>query len=470
MLNQTSTRSSMDWMAVFYFVVLVLFGWMNVFSASYSEDAGFVLGTRYGMQMIWIVVAFLFVLFISFFQARLLYFLSWPIYILVIGLVIVTLFAGKEVNGSRSWLYIGGVGIQSAEFAKLATALLLARIVSSPHFRIVQMSHFLAASAVIALPVCLILLQNETGSALVFASFLIVYYRLGFPAWIVVAMLGMVVLFIMSLMLDVSTIIIFVSLVCAGVYWSARKKAKEILVALALIAGITVLAMKLADAFQWAWLGLEEALLVSHALVFVFATVMSYVKKIPFVKRTLLLFSIAVGFCFSVEFVFHSVLQEHQRRRINDLLGIEQDLQGWGYNAYQSKIAIGSGGFLGKGFMKGTQTKYNFVPEQSTDFIFCTVGEEWGFVGSAGVVLLFSLLLLRIARIAERQTDPFARYYGYCVVGILLFHLVINVGMTIGIMPVIGIPLPFFSYGGSSLWAFTILLFIFLRLDALRGE
>lgn len=470
MLSQTRNRSSMDWISVLYFVILILFGWMNVFSASYSDEVGFVMNSRYGMQMVWIIVAFMFVLFISFFQARLLYFLSWPIYIAVIGLALVTLVAGREVNGSKSWLYIGGVGIQSAEFAKLATALLLARIVSTQHFRIVQWPHFLAATAVIALPVCLILLQNETGSALVFASFLIVYYRLGFPAWFVIAMLGIVVLFIMSLMLEVSTIIIFTSLVCAGIYWMARRKLKEVFIALFSIVALSFLGVKMSAWFGWEWLTFKNVLLLAHVLFFVFAIVMSFVKRIPYVKRTILLFSVAVGICFSVDFVFHNVLQEHQRRRINDLLGIEQDLQGWGYNAYQSKVAIGSGGLLGKGFMKGTQTKYNFVPEQSTDFIFCTVGEEWGFIGSAGVVMIFILLLLRIVRMAERQTDPFAKYYGYCVVGILLFHLVINVGMTIGIMPVIGIPLPFFSYGGSSLWAFTILLFIFLRLDALRGE
>jgi len=331
-------------------------------------------------------------------------------------LVAVLLF-GVEIGGAKSWFQIGSFGIQPAEFAKVATALALSKYLSAYSISINKFKSLVTSLAILFVPFALILLQNDTGSALVFTAFIIVLYREGLSGSILLFGIILIVLFLITLLLE------------EQFYF--------------LIAGIFLLS----GAF----------------LFFIQRTSVNIIKVV-------LLFIFLSGFVASVNYTFEKVLSDHQKTRINVLIGKEADLKGAGYNVHQSKIAIGSGGFAGKGFLQGTQTKYNFVPEQDTDFIFCTVGEEWGFLGSTIVVGLFLLLFYRLLRMAERQKSDFARIYGYCVVSILFIHFLVNIGMTIGLVPVIGIPLPFFSYGGSSLWSFSILLFIFIRQDAYRWQ
>jgi rod shape determining protein RodA len=408
----------LDWVMISIYLLLVLFGWLNIYSAVYNPNnhAIFDFSQRYGKQMIWIAASVIIALVIIIISPKFFSQFSYAIYgFHLLSLVFVLLF-GKEVAGSKSWFQIGSFAIQPAEFVKYATALALAHYLSNLNVKVGNLKATLIAGLIIMFPAVLILLQNDTGSALVYVSFIFVLYRRGLSGNIFVVGFIFAFLAVLSLILQSFTS----KLILLGIIF--------------IIIGLSYLFMKrnLKNAFK---------------LTGVFA--------------------IIVAFVFSVNFGF-SKLQPHQQVRIKVLLNLKQDLRGAGYNVYQSKIAIGSGGIAGKGFLNGTQTKFKFVPEQSTDFIFCTVGEEWGFIGSALVVILFVLLLVRIIYVAERQRSIFAQIYGYGVASILFFHFTINIGMVLGILPVIGIPLPFFSYGGSSLWAFTILLFIFIRQDAER--
>jgi rod shape determining protein RodA len=326
---------------------------------------------------------------------------------------VVVLFFGTEIAGSKSWFQIGEFRLQPAEFAKFATNLALAHFLSALDFDKRKRKSQIIPVIILIIPALLILLQNDTGSAIVYASLVLVLYRQGLPGSILILGLAVVILTIMALLFNQLVVIAVIGILLAGFIFFIRRTLRNIL---------TVTAI----------------------------------------------FIVATLFVLSVDYAFEKVLEDHQKTRINVLLGKQIDLKGAGYNVNQSKIAIGSGGFWGKGFLNGTQTKFNFVPEQSTDFIFCTVGEEWGFVGTFVVVLLYLLLCIRIILLAERQRSEFSRIYGYGVASILFFHFFVNIGMTIGLMPVIGIPLPFFSYGGSSLWAFTILLFIFIKQDSNR--
>jgi rod shape determining protein RodA len=395
--------------------MLVFFGWISIYSASSGEevDSIFDFSERYGKQLVWIGLAAILAITIVLIDAKFFSAFSFWIYALMIGLLIFVLLFGKTVAGSKSWLEIGSLSIQPAEFAKFATALALAKYLSTLNINLQKLRTKLTASFIVLFPAALILLQNDTGSALVYVAFVLVLFREGLSGMIIILGLWLASLFIFTLIFG------------------------EIYVSIA-IGIITLIAF----------------------LIF---------KKVRSKKKLILLglvFSLA--FIFSVNYAFENVLEPHQKKRINVLLGIEKDLRGAGYNVNQSMIAIGSGGLTGKGFREGMLTRYHFVPEQTTDFIFCTVGEEWGFVGVSVVVLTFLILLIRLVWLAERQRSPFSLIYGYGVASILFFHFAVNIGMTIGLAPVVGIPLPFFSYGGSSLWAFTILLFIFLRLDANR--
>ena len=415
MREQPGIFKNIDRPLVFLYLALVLMGWLNIYAAVFNKEHASILdmSQSYGKQLMWIGTSLIIGLMVMLIDAKIFNAFSYPIYIFTILLLVVVLFFGKEIAGSKSWFQIGGFKLQPAEFAKFATNLALAHYLSALDFDSRKRKSQIIPLLLLALPALLILLQNDTGSAIVYASFALVLYRQGMPGNILLFGVAVIILALMALLFNQYLVIAIMAVVFIIFSFFVRRTRRNILTLIG---------------------------------VFIVATV----------------------FVLSVDFAFQNILEQHQKTRINVLLGNEIDLKGAGYNVNQSKIAIGSGGFWGKGYLKGTQTKFNFVPEQSTDFIFCTVGEEWGFVGALVVISLFIALCIRLVLIAERQRSEFSRIYGYGVASILFFHFAINVGMTIGLIPVIGIPLPFFSYGGSSLWSFTILLFIFLKLDSNR--
>jgi rod shape determining protein RodA len=400
---------------VLLYLALVLIGWINIYAAVYNDEHSsiFDMSQSYGKQLMWIITSLVLALMVILTDAKFFNTFAYAIYGGTILLLIVVLFAGTEIAGSKSWFQIGSFRLQPAEFAKFATNLALAHYLSALDFDSRKRKSQIIPLFILAIPSLLILMQNDTGSAIVYASFALVLYRQGMPGSILLLGIAVVILTIMALLFNQYIVITVIGVLLAGFIFFIRRTVRNLL------------------------------------------TVFS-------------IFIVASLFVLSVGYAFEHILEDHQKTRINVLLGKQIDLKGAGYNVNQSKIAIGSGGFFGKGFLKGTQTKFNFVPEQSTDFIFCTVGEEWGYLGSLVVILLFLWMIIRIIMMAERQRSDFSRIYGYGVASILFFHFFVNVGMTIGLMPVIGIPLPFFSYGGSSLWAFTILLFIFIKQDSYR--
>ena len=408
--------SGIDWVTVFLYLTLVFMGWINIYAAVYNEEHQSILDTtqRYGKQLIWIGLSIFVALVIMLVDGKFYSTFAIPIYAVNMLLLVIVLVTARDVAGARSWIDIGPFKLQPSEFAKSATALAIAYYLSTLNIRLEDFKTKLIAGVILVIPAGLILLQNDTGSMLVFGAFTLVMYREGLSGNFLLFGLAMAVLFIFSLLF--TPLIMFIILASIGLLMFLFQRKKT-----------------------WK-LGLSVGTVIG----------------------------VLMGFVFSVDYIFNEVLEPHQQVRIDVLLGKKDDLRGAGYNVNQSKIAIGSGGFTGKGFLKGTQTKYDFVPEQTTDFIFCTVGEEWGFLGTFIVIALFTALILRLIYISERQRSTFTRIYGYCVASILLFHFLINIGMTIGLMPVIGIPLPFFSYGGSSLLGFTILLFIFVKLDGYR--
>jgi len=428
MRNQRSIFANIDNVTVILYVVLVFIGWISIYAAVYNEEhhSIFDISQRYGMQLLWIAAAFVIATIILMFDGQFFPTFAYPIFVALLLTLVGVLLFGAEVKGSKSWFKIGSFALQPSEFGKFATALALAKYLSGLNIKMQDMKTKVIASIIIGIPAVLILLQNDTGSTLVYASFVFVLYREGLSGNILLLGLYTAFLFVISLLMRINDFTFF-STVLSG--------DQLLIIILGLIAALVIYATKRAKRF---WM------IVVAAFVF------------------------SAGLIFSVDYIFENVLEPHQSKRINVLLGIESDPQGAGYNVNQSLIAIGSGGFAGKGFMEGTQTKFDFVPEQSTDFIFCTIGEEWGFLGSFVLVCLYIGLFLRIIFLAERQRSIFSRIYGYAVASILFFHFLINIGMAIGLAPVIGIPLPFISYGGSSLWSFTILLFIFIKLDAER--
>jgi len=410
-------ENKIDWVTLLLYLVILVFGWFNIYAACYDEahSAVFDFSTRHGKQLIWIGVSLLLALVITLIDPHIFSSMAYLIYLVVIGLLVVVLFVGTVTKGGLSWINFGSFKFQPAEFAKFATALALAKYMSSLDLDYRQLRTKLIAWAIVLLPAAIIILQHDTGSALVFASFLLPMYREGMSPQILVFGLIAVVLFVLALLVNRFIII---------------------------------------------------GVLAAVALFYLFVWLNKRTRK-HYIWVTALFLGCSL-FTLSVDFAFENVLKPHQRDRIYVLLGKTKDDKELGYNVNQSKIAIGSGGLVGKGFLNGTITKADFVPEQETDFIFCTVGEEWGFVGSSILILLYIGLLFRLVRLAERQYSKFSRFYGYSVASILFFHIFINIGMVLGLLPVIGIPLPFFSYGGSSLMAFTVLLFIFLRQDQER--
>tara|TARA_B100001115_G_C15833080_1_gene416138 strand:+ start:920 stop:2179 length:1260 start_codon:yes stop_codon:yes gene_type:complete len=406
-----------DWLTVLLYFSLAILGWLNIYAAVYDEAHSNILDftQRYGKQLLWIgtsvlIIIFLFILDGSVFQT-----LAYPIYGLSMLSLLAVLFFGKEIAGARSWFVIGGFSLQPSEFAKFATALALAAFLGKPERNLSSWRTKIVAFGIILLPAILIVPQPDPGSGLVYFSLILVLYREGLSSSYIIAGISIAVLFLLSLLIPILYLQIILAAVALIIIFLGRK-----------VRGF--------------WLRVTAILAVALVLVN------------------------------SVDYAFNNILEDRHRNRINILLGKAHDPKGIGYNTTQSMIAIGSGGWSGKGYLQGTQTKFDFVPEQSTDFIFCTVGEEWGFLGSALLIVLFSLLFFRLVHLAERQKSSFARAYAYAVVSILFFHFSINIAMTIGLAPVIGIPLPFFSYGGSSLWGFTFLLFILIKLDSYRWQ
>ncbi|MBS7156741.1 MAG: rod shape-determining protein RodA [Sanguibacteroides justesenii] len=460
--------ANIDWVSILLYLLLVFIGWLNIYAAVYDENHSsiFDISQKYGKQLVWIGAAFVLAFLVLLTDSKFFTTFSMVIYGIMIFLLIAVLFLGTETKGARSWFEIGDFRIQPAEFAKFATNLAIAYVMSRHNFKVMRFSSLLTIGLILALPAGLIILQNDTGSALVYSSFILVLFREGLHGSILLLCFVAAAIFIMALLYSPFTVLLVIiggSLIAFYYYRHDIRELFQIILFIGCGFGLFAL-------IKWIFnLSISDyyMLLIVYVITSITAIYPIYKRKMKNMIPLLLISWLCVGAAPSVNYVFDH-LQSHQQDRINELLGIKVDPKGTGYNVTQSKIAIGSGGLLGKGFLQGTQTKLNFVPEQSTDFIFCTVGEEWGFMGSMIVIALLTAFILRIIKLAERQRSSFSRIYGYGVASILFFHVAVNIGMTIGMVPVIGIPLPFFSYGGSSLWSFTILIFIFLRLDANR--
>lgn len=419
MRRDDNLTQNLDWITVVIYFAIVLLGWLNIYAVTYDESANqniFSMNLNSGRQLFFIGLSVVFILVILILDRHFYETFAYVIYAFILIILVLVPFIGKEVGGNKAWLGIGSFGIQPSEFAKFATALAVSKYIGSIGFRMDNFRSQVILFAFIGAPMLLILMQDDVGTALVFTVFVVVFFREGMSPFLIIVGLGAAAIFVLTLLVEnhiylYGSIVVILALAIA----LGKKKVRRIVT---LTAGAIVVA----------------------------------------------------GVIGSVDYVVKEVLKPHHQNRIKALIDPDSDPKGYGWNVTQSKIAIGSGGLVGKGFLKGTQTKYNFVPEQSTDFIFCTIGEEHGWLGSLFVISLFVGLLLRIVFLAERQKNRFARAYGYSVALILFFHFAVNIGMTVGLFPVIGIPLPFFSYGGSSLLGFTTLLFIFLKLDAHRSQ
>ncbi len=473
---------SIDWWTVSIYLALVVFGWFSICGAcyTYGETDFFTMDTKSGMQIIWIASALVLAFIVMMVDSDYFDTFAYAIYALLVLLLIATIFNPHEIKGSRSWIVLGPFRMQPAEFAKFATSLALAKFMSSHSFNIGNRRHVAFALAIVLLPMLCIVLQKETGSALVYLALFFVFYREGMPGAILFTGVAMVVYFVVGVKYEPIelyitptsvgkyVVLLLIQIFASGLVYTYCKEREHGLQML-LFAFVATLLATLFGFFvipfdiTWVQIGVTAVLVGFLLYQWLRLRLAPYLLTAFFILGSLAVF-------YSADYALNNILQPHQRLRINVLLGMEEDLRGAGYNVHQSEIAIGSGGLKGKGFLNGTQTKLKYVPEQDTDFIFCTVGEEEGFLGCAVVLLLFLALILRLIHLAERQPFAFGRIYGYCVLSIFLFHLFINVGMVLGLTPVIGIPLPFFSYGGSSLWGFTILLFIFLRIDANRNR
>lgn len=471
MQRKINVWASIDWVTVLVYLVMIFFGWINIYAAVYNEEASSILDTsqRYGMQLIWIIAALVIAFFVIVTDSRFYIFFAYLLYIFMAVSLLAVLVIGKEVNGARSWFEFGSFSLQPSEFAKFATVLGLARYLSGKNRQLKQYKTLATALAIIFIPALLIAIQPDMGSVLVFFALVLVLFREGLSPYLFVTGIVAAILFIATLLVNNIYLYIILLILSGIVHYLAYRNL------VLTLKGFFILVIIGGAVYAIFWGILKST---NIELVFLISVLLAGLSWAYYIYRyrarnLLIILAFLLGsmiLIFMVDYAFNNILKPHHRTRINIVLGIESDPFGKGYNLNQSKISIGSGGFSGKGFMQGTQTKFKFVPEQSTDFIFCTVGEEWGFIGSTFVIFLFAFLLMRLIVLAERQRSVFSRSYGYGVVSIILFHFLINIGMTIGLVPVIGIPLPFFSYGGSSLWGFTMLLFIFLRLDASRNE
>ena len=470
-------KETLDWPLIICYLLLVFIGWINIYASVQSSEPASIIdfASRSGKQFVWMITAFSLAALILFVISPQIYeSFSLPIYLATLALLVAVIFLGVEVKGSRSWFEFGPVRFQPAEISKISTSLMLATVMSQYGYKLGNVRNFILTAAIILIPMAIIVAQSETGSALVYVGFIFMLYREGLSGWILFMAGVAILLFIMTLTLSpyysILALIVIATL-CNSLFPGKMKKwlltVLPVAVLLALLPWGQERLMAITHAGEDSLLGrirLEYLLAGARFGSIPFFAVKAFRERSSFKWLSIAAFIAGLVLVFSVDFIFHDVLQDHQRKRIEVLLGLKDDPTGVGYNVNQSMIAIGSGGLLGKGFLKGTQTTYGFVPEQSTDFIFCTIGEEWGFVGSAILILLYAFLIWRVMHDAEKSRENFTRIYGYCVASCIFMHLFINIGMTIGIMPVIGIPLPFVSYGGSSLWAFTIMLFIFIAL------
>jgi rod shape determining protein RodA len=459
---------SIDWRLVICYLLLVFIGWVNIYASVHSSDPASIFDwtCRSGKQAVWMGTAFIIAIVVLLMNPRIYESLAVPIYLFVGVLLVAVIFLGIDVKGSSSWFEFGPVRFQPAEISKISTSLMLAAYMSQQGYRIGRMRNFIVTALIILIPMAIIVLQSETGSALVYVGFIFMLYREGLSGWLIF-LAGMAILsFILTLTASpfvAILVIVGIASLCICLYSDRLKWWFFICVpAIVLLAFVPSILAGFA----------EEGLKLKplHILLGVIGLAIppviywAYKERNTFSHLAIVSTIAGILLVFSADFIFNDVLQDHQRKRIEVLLGMKEDPAGVGYNVRQSKIAIGSGGMFGKGYLNGTQTTYGFVPEQSTDFIFCTIGEEWGFAGSAAVILLYVFLIWRIIRDAEQSREAFTRIYGYCVACCIFMHLFINIGMTIGLMPVIGIPLPLISYGGSSLWGFTALIFIFIAL------
>ena len=479
-MQNRSPLLSVDWVVVAIYLILLVCGWFSICGATHElgDTHFFDWDTRTGKQLVWIGLALILAFVLLLLDDRYLDTLSGLFYWLMVAVLFITPFIAKDIKGSRSWISLGICNIQPAEFAKCATALAVAKLINQYGFTLSEMRNFAKAAGLILLPMVLIVLQKETGSALVYLAFFLMFYREGMPGCILFCAVAAVAYFVVGIRfgevllpgtqatVGEFSVLLMIWLFTLGMLRIYCPRSRHALHLLAVGAGVLTASLLLSLCIvpvdiSWALIGLMVYMVGYLAWQSLSERLNSYLLIAVFALGS-------TAFLYASDYVLNDVLEPHQRTRIQVLLGMNDDKRDAGYNVNQSKIAIGSGGLEGKGFMNGTQTKLKYVPEQDTDFIFCTVGEEQGFVGSAAVLLLFLSLILRLIFLAERQTSVFGRVYGYSIMSILLFHVFINVGMVMGLTPVIGIPLPFFSYGGSSLWGFTLTLFIFLRIDAGR--
>lgn len=465
---------TVDWWLIICYLILVIIGWLNIYASVYDpEVSAFSFATRSGKQLVWIFSALglaaiiLFVIPPKVYEPA-----SLPLYAITVLLLIAVIFLGTAHKGSRSWFEFGPISFQPAEISKIATSLMLAAYMGRYGFKLSNRRNLLTTLGILGLPMLAILCENETGSILVYIGFLFMLYREGMSGWVVFFLVFIIALFITTLIASP-----YVAILVAGAVISlcVEMRADRLKLWLCIYLPAIVLLIAYVIVYNAVVAAHPESAMVHFKPIlveipFMVALTVTYLirgfRELNWFRLTsVAAFVLGIAMTFSVQFIFNNVLQEHQRKRIEVLLGMKEDPNGVGYNVRQSMIAIGSGGFFGKGYLHGTQTSFGFVPEQSTDFIFCTIGEEWGFFGSAAVILLYVFLIWRIMRAAESCRESFTRIYGYCVASCIFMHLVINIGMTIGLMPVIGIPLPLLSYGGSSLWSFTVMLFIFIAMQ-----
>ena len=469
--SDRGVKQSIDWKLVISYLLLILIGWVNIYASIHSSEPSsiFDFSVRSGKQFVWILTAIglalviLFAVNPRFWQSS-----ALPLYLFVLVLLVVVIFVSKDVKGSHSWFEFGPVKFQPAEISKITTSLLLATLMSQTNYRITRLKDFMMTALIIGIPMLVILAESETGSALVYVGFLFVMYREGFSGWWIFSLIMAVALFILTLTASAYvSLLVLVGVILATSIIIQGKVGVFGWINIGILAVLCALPWSLGKAPEGSFLaGIKPMyILIGICVIMVAAMIVKgYRERKRHFSIGALGLLAGIALVFSTEFIFNNILQDHQRKRIEVLLGMKEDPSGVGYNVNQSMIAIGSGGLTGKGFLNGTQTTFGFVPEQSTDFIFCTVGEEWGFIGCLIVIFLYVFMIWRIIVDAEKSRESFTRIYGYCVAACIFMHLFINIGMTIGLMPVIGIPLPLLSYGGSSLWAFTILIFIFIAL------
>ena len=453
------------------FLLMVIIGWFNIYAAVYNEEHTKIidLSQRYGKQFVWILATILIAVFVVVIDTRFYFFFAYFIYGGLVFLLMMVLILGKDINGAKSWFQIGSLSIQPSEFAKFGTALALAAYLNTIKHDLSKLRIFIISSTIILFPALLIVLQPDMGSAVVYFALFIVLFREGMSPYIFISGLIMGILFFFTLIFNNLYLTICLTAVAFILAWFVTRRWKLCLEGLGIFVLVSII-VYLFNSLIFKSLNDEHILFISIILSGTGYAFYFYNKKAISLLVIYIFLIGSLAFVNSVDYAFSNLMKPHQKERVEILLGIKSDPHNSGYNVNQSIISIGSGGFSGKGYLKGTQTKFKFVPAQSTDFIFCTIGEEWGFLGSFVVIVLYVSLLIRLIILAERQRSDFSRIYGYGVVSILFIHFFINIGMAIGLVPVIGIPLPFLSYGGSSLWGFTILLFIFLRLDASRAE